>query len=339
MQLLIRCTHFQGLPEASRAWFSYTCGPDGFLQNPPSNLTPNISDPCVLLWREPPTLDPKTTGKVTIGISTDDNLECITQNKASRDHLLIIWQAYADHGIEYIVTNLPDQIIGIAISYTPTSITLTQPTQIYDLQNLFYPNDASVPITWTPLSSAWSEETRNFSSPTSIDLHRSAVGILLFLGRSRFDSINTISRHSSRTTQHTQLDYLDMSHHVAYIITTRHIGKTYYASNRPDNSPYLLTSTSNYGHGIYSNELGQLGTAIVGGYGFRQQSAPIYATSNKDIGLLAITTPDGELKALIKVVKTTLDLIELVTDLSYPQPAVPIEIDSQAVQLVARDFS
>ena len=65
----------------------------------------------------------------------------------------------------------------------------------------------------------------------------------------------------------------------------------------------------------YSNGLGQLGNAIIGGYGFRQKSAPIYATSNKDIGLPAITTPDGELKALIKVVKTTLDLIELVTDL------------------------
>ena len=49
-----------------------------------------------------------------------------------------------DLGIEYIVTNLLDQIIGIAITYTPTSITLTQPSQIFDLQNLFNPNDVLV---------------------------------------------------------------------------------------------------------------------------------------------------------------------------------------------------
>ena len=86
--------------------------------------------------------------------TTDDNLECVAQNKASRDHLLIIRQAYADRGIKYTVTNLPDQIIGIAITFIPTSITLTQTTQIYDLQFFFYHNDAPVPITWTLLSPA-----------------------------------------------------------------------------------------------------------------------------------------------------------------------------------------
>ena len=69
------------------------------------------------------------------------------------------------------------------------------------------------------------------------------MGILLFLERTQFDSLNTISRHSSRTTQHTQLDYIDMIHHVAYIITTRHVGKTYYSSNQLDNPPYLLNRT------------------------------------------------------------------------------------------------
>ena len=133
-----------------------------FYKKKTCNLTPNISDPCVLLCRGPPSSDPKERGKVTIGISTDDNLECIAQNKASRDQLLLIRQAYADHGIEYIVTNPPDQIIGIAITYTPTYITLTQPTQILDLQNLFYPNDTPVPITWTPISPAWRKKQETY---------------------------------------------------------------------------------------------------------------------------------------------------------------------------------
>ena len=179
--------HFQGLSEAIRAWFNYTCGSDGFLQKPPCNLILNISDSCVLLWRGPPTFDPKETGKVTIGISTDDNLECISQNKANRDHLLIIRQANVDRGIEYIIINLLDQIIGIAITYTPTSTTLIQPTQISDLQNLFNPNDVLVHL-YHQLGVKKQEIFYPcFYRPSSI-----SSGYTTLLGRTRFD--NTISR-------------------------------------------------------------------------------------------------------------------------------------------------
>jgi hypothetical protein len=332
-------TSFQGLPESSRAWFDFTIGRNGFLQQPPCNMISNSANPCLLYWRGPPTIDPAEQGELQIGVTTDDNLETYPKNKASRDHLFIIRKAYADHGITLVSENQPNQIIGVAISYTDTSITLTSPSQIYDLKNIFFPNNEPIPPTWTPLSPTWSEESRNNSPTIHIDLHRSPVGIFLHLGNTRFDCANAISRHCSRTRQHTQLDWNDMRHHTAYLHTTRDIGVTYHLRRPEDPQQYLLTSTSDYGHSIYADGLGQLGHAIVGGCGFRSVSAPFIASSVKDSGLPAITTPDGELKSLISVTKTTLDAIVLATDSGNPQLAVPIEIDSQTVFLVAQDLS
>ena len=68
---------------------------------------------------------------------------------------------------------------------------------------------------------------------------------------------------------------------------------------------------------------------IIRGGGFPNKSALILATSNNDNGFPAITTPDGELKSLIKVVKSTLDFIFFFTDRGHEQQAVPRETDSK----------
>jgi hypothetical protein len=336
-------TLFQGLPEASRGWFNFTCGRDGFLQRPPCNMTANTANPCLLYWRGPPTFDPGQQGEVMLGISTDDNLETHPDNAASRAHLEVIRQAYADHGIETVVKDYPDQLLGQAITYSilpeSTSIKLTSPLQILDLKNLFYPNDAPVPTKWTPLPPSWSEESRDNSPTIHIDLHRSPVGIFIHLGNTRFDSACSISRHCSRTRQHTQMDYEDMRHHAAYLWTTRELGITYHSRRPGDPEQYLLTGTSDYAHSVYADGLGQIGTAVIGGCGFRGISAPITVSSVKDSGLPAISTPDGELKADISVTKTVLDMKVLATDSGNPQPAVGVEIDSQTVDLVTQDFS
>ena len=132
-----------------------------------------------------------------------------------------------DHGIEYIVINLLDQIIGIAIIYTPTSITLTQPTQIFDSQNRFNPNDAPVPITWTQLGVTKQEVFHHLNLSTFIDQQ--------WVYYSFWDVPD-----STPSTQPVVI------YHVAYIISIRHVGKTYYAADQLDNPPYLLTSNSDY---------------------------------------------------------------------------------------------
>ena len=113
-------------------------------------MIPTASNPCLLYWRGPPTDDPTEQGEVAIGISTDDNLEIVKPNQASRNHLQVIRQAYADNEIESVAEDNPDQIIGIAIAYGPTSNALTCPMQIHDLINLFFPNDEHIPPTYTP---------------------------------------------------------------------------------------------------------------------------------------------------------------------------------------------
>ena len=73
----------------------------------------------------------------------------------------MIRQAYADNGIESVAADIPDQITGIAITYTLTSTTLTCLRQIHDVINLFFPNDEHIPPTYVPASTGWSEESRN----------------------------------------------------------------------------------------------------------------------------------------------------------------------------------
>ena len=77
----------------------------------------------------------------------------------------------------------------------------------------------------------------------------------------------------------------------------------------------------------------------VGG-SLRGQSGAITARAIKDSGIPALTTPDGEVKAYVSQVKYALDLIHLANDTGNPRisPNI-IEIDSQAVYLVARDLS
>jgi hypothetical protein len=332
-------TLFQGHPEASKGFFNFVFGRDGFLQKPPCNMSANPSNPCSLYWRGPPTLNPTEQGEVMMGINTDDNLETICHNKASRDHLLLCRQAFADHGITLVVKEMPDQVVGIALGYTNTSITMTSPTQIYDLINIFYPNNAPIPIAWTPMLPSWNVESLNNSPIVHIDLHRSPVGKFIHLGNTRLECAVPISRFCSRTTHHTQADLDAMRHTVAYLHTTRDIGVTFHSRRPGDPIEFLLTSTSDYAHSVYPDGLGQLGCAVFGGHGPRGPSAPFIATSVKDSGISALTTPDGELKALVSVTKTTLDCIVLATDSGNPQPAVPEETDSQTVNIVSQDLS
>jgi hypothetical protein len=119
-------TLFQGLPEASRAWFDFTMS---IYCAPPCNMIPSTADPCVLIWRGPPTPILEEQGEYFIGISTDDNLETTSPNKAGRDHCLVVRQAMADNGIPTTSEELPDQNIGVAISYDSRRSTTLRPTQ------------------------------------------------------------------------------------------------------------------------------------------------------------------------------------------------------------------
>ena len=96
-------------------------------------------------------------GKIWIGITTDDNLETCTQNDSGREQLQII-----RHDLPYKLTDQPNQIIGIAISYTATSITT----------RMLFSNDEPIPAIYTPLPPDWSEELRNNSPYASLDDHR-----------------------------------------------------------------------------------------------------------------------------------------------------------------------
>ena len=61
-------------------------------------------------------------GELVIGISTDDNLEATATNSKRLAHLSVICKAFADNGLETVSEDDPNQIIGVAINYTPTII-------------------------------------------------------------------------------------------------------------------------------------------------------------------------------------------------------------------------
>ena len=50
---------------------------------------------------------------------------------------ILVTLFHVDYGIEYVLDNFLDQIIGIAITYGPNCFTINQPTQIFDLQSIF----------------------------------------------------------------------------------------------------------------------------------------------------------------------------------------------------------
>ena len=162
----------------------------------------------------------------------------------------------------------------------------------------------------------------------SLDAFRSAVGIFTFLAKIRFDSLNFTSRHCSRTRHHTEQDWLDMKHHVAYLYTTRLLGLVYYPRLPTDPIPFTIQGASDYGDRVFADGTGILGVMICGGSGLRGRSAPIMASSIKDRGVIAFTTPDGELKSFISMTKTILDMRVLAEDLGNPQlaPLLPKQI-------------
>ena len=215
----------------------------------------NHANPCLLYWCsgfEDPTYnmenwdshqqDPKF-GELVIGLSTDDNLEGRANNSRSLAHLAVIRKEFADHGLSTVfgfgddsdqiievaiqykpqTAEKPNGVLGVAVDYSDSTITLNCPTQIADLVKIFSPNNAEIPVTYTPAPTGWSEESRNDSPSMSLDAFRSAVGIFIFLSTIRFDSLNFTSRHCSRTRHHTELDWEDMRHHVACLYTTRQL--------------------------------------------------------------------------------------------------------------------
>ena len=229
--------------------------------------------------------------------------------------------------------------MGVAVDYANSTITLICPTQIADLVKIFYPNNEEIPVTYTPAPTGWSEESRNDSPPMSLDSFRSAVGIFIFLSTIRFDSLNFTCRHYSRTRHHTELDWADMRHHVAYLFTTRLLGLIYYPRQSIDPIPFTIQGASDYGDRVFADGTGVLGVMIFGGAGLRGRSAPIMASSTKDRGVISFTTPDGELKAYVSLIKSILDMRLLAEDLGNLQTPSIAETDSQTVSQTAQDFT
>jgi hypothetical protein len=329
-------TLFQGLPEASRGWFNHIMS---FLLVSPCDLCPSVSDPCKLTWLGPPTTDPKERGQVHLGISTDDNLEIIAPNRASRQQLTVIRQAYANAGISLVCEDTPDQLIGVGIFYNPDrSITLKCTQQISDLVRIVYPQ-SQIPFTITPMQPDWSEETIQSSPARDLTQHRSVVGIMIFAGAIRFESNTSFSRHASRTKTHSVQDWLNIMQTVAYLHTTRDVGLTYHPRRQDDPEMFILQAAGDYADRVFQDGSGQLGSLIVGGTGLRGPSAPIYASSVKDSGIKVLSVPDGEMKVTVSLVQTVLDIRSLAEDSGQIQPPTIIETDSQSVFLTASDFS
>ena len=63
------------------------------------------------------------------------------------------------------------------------------------------------------------------------------------------------------------------------------------------------------------------------------------ATSTKDRGVISFTTPDGELKAYVSLLKSLLDLCILAEDVGNPQTLSIAETDSLTVFQTAQDFT
>jgi hypothetical protein len=329
-------TLFQGLPEASRGWFNHIMS---FLLVAPCNLRPSVSDPCKLTWMGPPTADPRERGQVHIGISTDDNLEIIAPNQASRRQLLVIRQAYADAGISLVCESSPDQLIGVGISYYPDgSITLRCKQQIADLARILFP-DGNVPFTLTPMQPDWSEEAIQASPARDITQHRSVVGIMIFTGATRYDGGTSFSRHGSRTRTHSVQDWSNMMQTAAYLHTTKEVGLTYHRRRKEDPDTFIIAAAGDYADRVFQDGSGQLGLLVIGGTGLRGPSAPIHASSYKDSGIKVLSVPDGETKVTVSLVQTVLDIRCLAEDSGQMQPPTVIETDSQSVFLAASDFS
>ena len=127
-----------------------------------------------------------------------------------------------------------------------------------------------------------------------------------------------------------------MRHHVAYLYTTQLLGLTYYPRLPTDPIPFTIQGASDYGDRVFADGTGVFGVMIVGGSGLRGRSAPIMASSIKDRGVIAFTSPDGELKSFISLNKTMLDMRVLTEDLGNPQliPSIA-ETDSQTVSQTA----
>ena len=88
-------------------------------------MIPSDSNPCILYWSSSSTTSkPDDSGELLLGISTDDNLETIKPNAVRRDHLQVITNSYAEHGIESAAENNPNQIIGIALQFLTESTVL-----------------------------------------------------------------------------------------------------------------------------------------------------------------------------------------------------------------------
>ena len=178
---------------------------------------------------------------------------------------------------------------------------------------MFYLHHEEISVTYSPLPSDWSEESRNNSPTASLDAHRSAVGIFLFTGNTQYDASSVICRHASRTRHHTQADFADMRHLTAYLHTTREIGFTFHPRGPLETPTLQLQFASDYGHGVFSYGFCTIGNMAVGG-SLRGNNGALTALAVKDSGIPASTTPDGKVKAYVSQIKVALDLINLAND-------------------------
>ena len=69
-----------------------------------------------------------------------------------------------------------------------------------------------------------------------------------------------------------------------------------------------MWTSSDYDNRTFHDGTCILGNMVGGSDGPRGRSAPIIATSTKDNGMIAGSTPDGELKSSVNVLKTLLDM-------------------------------
>lgn len=308
-----------GLQEASRVWYEEY-----------DNLLTEIGsiksqfDPCLWIWQ-------RGNGLLINGVTTDDALRLNSPNEEGRKMLQELREAIAKKGWVITEQDTVKTLLGMVFQHnTDGSLTLTQGKQIKRIKNHFYPNTdyKDIPQNFNPTLTTWTHEASSNSPKTSLTEYLSAVGTLIFMLKTRYETSTIISILSGKGQDPSLLD-LEATYHLAtYFLSTATVGITFRRGEKRNNIVKFI-GAADAAFDVYPDSRSQFGWMEKQG---NEKSGAFIAKSKKEKGPPSDSTCTAEMGSLAELIKDTIVFRGMAEEMGFLQSfPTPILEDNQSV--------
>ena len=304
-----------GCPDASKEWFKHYC--NFMATQEPHGWRHSQYYQCLWIWK-----GSTDTSRILMAVATDDIPMGWTTDEEARGEAARI-KAAMDK--KWTMTHKPlEEIIGVKITTNPNgSMTLTQPAQLRKIQETLFDGKA-VPEIYAPARTK-QERMKDSDKPVSVTTYKSTLGVIMYLRITRPDVRAGFGIAGEVAHNPNIREYNDLLHLGAMLITTAHIGTTFYPGDVDEATgniePMKIRGSCDASWSTSKTSQSRLGIELKIGH---KDSGSSIARSNRERGI-SPSAATAELHAAVEIVMAEKIVRGVITEIGGGVPAATIQ--------------